>query len=104
MTDRIGLSESDIRALLQELSLELESRGIRGQMFLVGGAAMAARQARSADDLRLLFPLTGFVSVEEAQWWRRHSGVRWARRPGSTEHIYPPEGAGGPERRKGSEP
>jgi hypothetical protein len=36
-----GLGREDIRALLDELSAELSSRGARAELFLVGGAALA---------------------------------------------------------------
>ena len=43
------LSKDDIRQLLNELADELEARGIHGDLFLVGGAAMAlAYSARRA--------------------------------------------------------
>jgi hypothetical protein len=145
--DRSGFSKDDVLDLLHDLARELEAGGMRGQVFLVGGAAiavaynarrltrdldgvfepkarvyeaaravalrrglpddwlndavkgflpgpdpgarvyfdepglsvqvvsarylfilkaMAARQARDAEDLELLFPLTGFASVEQA--------------------------------------
>lgn len=36
-----GLGREDIRALLDDLSAELEARGARAELFLVGGAALA---------------------------------------------------------------
>jgi methylmalonyl-CoA mutase cobalamin-binding subunit len=35
------LSRDDIRTLLEELSDELDAQGVHGDLFLVGGAAMA---------------------------------------------------------------
>jgi hypothetical protein len=40
------LSSGDIRMLLDELSEELEAQGIHGDLFLVGGAAMALAYSR----------------------------------------------------------
>ncbi len=96
------LSRDDIVMVLSELADELEARGIHGDLFLVGGAAMAlaystrratqdlvavfepkqaiydaagrvgemkvlaARVERDADDLRILFELSGFTSISEA--------------------------------------
>ena len=36
-----GLGRDDIRALLDDLSVELAARGARAELFLVGGAALA---------------------------------------------------------------
>jgi hypothetical protein len=51
------LSKDDIARLLNELAAELEAQGIRGDIFLVGGAAMAlAYSARRATlDLDAVF-------------------------------------------------
>jgi hypothetical protein len=94
------LSKDDIARLLHELADELEAQGIHGDLFLVGGAAMAlaysARRAtrhldavfepkqviyeaylfamkmlatrveRDADDIEVLYRLSGFRTVDEA--------------------------------------
>jgi hypothetical protein len=86
------LSRDDIVMVLGELADELQAQGVHGDLFLVGGAAMAvaystrrathdldaifepkqaiydaaARVERDADDLRVLFELCGFASVEQA--------------------------------------
>jgi Nucleotidyltransferase of unknown function (DUF6036) len=51
------LSRNDIATLLGELAHELEARGVRGDMFLVGGAAMALAYStrRATRDLDAVF-------------------------------------------------
>jgi hypothetical protein len=51
------MDRSEILELLTELSARLERRGVRGEMFLVGGAAMAVAYStrRSTADLDSIF-------------------------------------------------
>lgn len=58
MTDPIGpLDAERVRALFQELSDRLEARGVRAQLFVVGGAAMALayQPGRLTRDVDALF-------------------------------------------------
>ncbi|GAA2371001.1 hypothetical protein Cme02nite_44810 [Catellatospora methionotrophica] len=59
----VGLGRADIRALLDDLSAELASRGARADLFLVGGAAIAVAydEARSTRDLDAVFLPTDVV-------------------------------------------
>jgi hypothetical protein len=52
-----GLGREDIRALLDNLSAELEARGARAELFLVGGAALAVayNATRATRDLDAVF-------------------------------------------------
>ena len=52
-----GLGRDDIRALLDDLSLELAARGARAELFLVGGAALAVAYdaTRATRDLDAVF-------------------------------------------------
>ncbi|MBO0803073.1 MAG: hypothetical protein J2P25_08365 [Nocardiopsaceae bacterium] len=52
-----GLGREDIRTLLDDLSQELEARGVRAELFLVGGAALAVAYdaTRSTRDLDAVF-------------------------------------------------
>jgi hypothetical protein len=52
-----GLGREDIRALLDDLSVELSTRGARAELFLVGGAALAVANdaTRSTRDLDAVF-------------------------------------------------
>jgi hypothetical protein len=58
-----GLGREDIRALLDDLSIELRARGVRADVFLVGGAAIAVAydEARSTRDLDAVFLPTDVV-------------------------------------------
>lgn len=59
----VGLGREDIRALLDDLSEELSARGVRADLFLVGGAAIAVAydEARSTRDLDAVFLPTDVV-------------------------------------------
>jgi hypothetical protein len=52
-----GLGREDIRALLDDLSSELAARGVRAELFLVGGAALAVAYdaMRATRDLDAVF-------------------------------------------------
>jgi methylmalonyl-CoA mutase cobalamin-binding subunit len=60
---KAGLGRQDIGQLLDELSVELASRGAKADLFLVGGAAIAVAydQARSTRDLDAVFLPTEVV-------------------------------------------
>jgi hypothetical protein len=59
----MALDREDIRALLEDLNAELESRGARADVFLVGGAAItvAYDARRSTRDLDAVFQPTAVV-------------------------------------------
>lgn len=73
----VGLGRDDIRALLDDLSEELASRGARADVFLVGGAAIAVAydEARSTRDLDAVFVPTDVVRQAAAAVARRHGLV-----------------------------
>ena len=56
------MDRMEILGLLAELSERLDERGVRGEMFLVGGAAMALAYStrRSTSDLDAIFERTFF--------------------------------------------
>lgn len=58
-----GLGRDDIRSLLDALSAELEARGARAELFLVGGAALAVAYdtTRATRDLDAVFMPTDVV-------------------------------------------
>ena len=58
-----GLGREDIRALLDDLSVELAARGARAELFLVGGAALAVAYdpMRATRDLDAVFIPTDVV-------------------------------------------
>jgi hypothetical protein len=59
----VGLGREDIRALLDDLSEELASRGAKAELFLVGGAALAVAYdaSRATRDLDAAFAPTDVV-------------------------------------------
>lgn len=70
------LARSDIEALLVELGAELDSRGTRGELFVIGGAAMAMALAydtrRSTRDIDGVFEATSVVYAAAAIVGSRH--------------------------------
>ena len=67
-----GLGREDIRALLDELSAELSARGARAELFLVGGAALAAaydatRATRDLDTVIVPTDVVGQAAVAVAE-------------------------------------
>lgn len=74
------LSARDIRRLFEELAAELESRGIRAELFLVGGAAIALcfDGHRSTCDLDAVFaPASEVRSAAHAVAERENLDPGW---------------------------
>jgi methylmalonyl-CoA mutase cobalamin-binding subunit len=72
------LSRDDILALLNELAGLLEARGLHGDLFIVGGAAMAlAYNARRATrDLDAVFEPKQVI-YQAAEQVAEHHGLCW---------------------------
>lgn len=68
------LARSDIEALLVELGAELDSRGTRGELFVIGGAAMALAYdtRRSTRDIDGVFEPKSVVYAAAAIVGSRH--------------------------------
>lgn len=73
------LSREELTGLLEEIAAELESRGVRGDLFIVGGAAMALayNTRRTTRDLDAVF--------------EPKSVVQDAARAVATRHDLPPD-------------
>ncbi|WP_018349242.1 DUF6036 family nucleotidyltransferase [Longispora albida] len=68
------LSRDELLKLLEEISTELESRGLRGHLFVVGGAAMALAYnlRRSTRDLGAVFEPKDVVYQAARDVGKRH--------------------------------
>jgi hypothetical protein len=78
--DDILLDRDQVIALLRELSEELAARGVRGNLFLVGGAAMAIAYGRDrlTQDVDAVFePKTVIYEAATAVALRRGMRTDW---------------------------
>lgn len=77
MTDGPLLSRDDVTSLFQELSEELVQRGVKGRLFVVGGAAMALVYGRDrlTQDVDAVFEPKEIVYEAARQVAERHPGL-----------------------------
>jgi methylmalonyl-CoA mutase cobalamin-binding subunit len=76
------LSRDDIVNLLEELANELATQGIHGDLFLVGGAAMALAYStrRATRDLDAIFEPKQVIYEAAQRVGDRHEGTSGPRR------------------------
>lgn len=77
MTEQPTLTRDEIRALLEDLSDELEGKGVQAEMFVVGGAAIALvyNMQRATADVDAVFEPKMVVYDAAATVAQRHPGV-----------------------------